>query len=102
MCALKVISKAVVREEKVEHQVAKELRIHHRLRHRNIVGFYGFFHDQDHFYILSEFATDGHLFGQLKKHHRLEEETTRDYTLQTAEGIDIIHRCGFVHRDIKP
>ena len=38
----------------------------------------------------------------LKKHHRLEEEQVKDYTRQTAEGLQIIHNYGYIHRDIKP
>jgi serine/threonine protein kinase len=102
LCALKIISKAVVREEKVEHQVAKEVRIHNRLKHKNIIDFYGYFADKDFFYIVSEYATDGHLFGLLKKHHRLEEEEVKEYTRQTAEGLQSIHSYGFIHRDLKP
>lgn len=50
---MKIIKKSVVREEKVEHQVAKEIRIHNTLKHVNIISFYGYFHDQEHFYILT-------------------------------------------------
>lgn len=53
MCALKIISKVVVREEKVEHQVAKEIRIHNALKHQNVIDFYGFFDDKESFYIVT-------------------------------------------------
>jgi serine/threonine protein kinase len=43
---MKIIKKSVVREEKVEHQVAKEIRIHNALKHVNIIGFYGYFHTE--------------------------------------------------------
>lgn len=57
MCALKIIDKNVVREEKVESQIAKELRIHSKLKSLNIISFYGFFDDEKYFYILLEYAT---------------------------------------------
>lgn len=102
MCALKIISKAVVREEKVVHQVAKEIRIHNSLEHQNVINFYGFFDDRESFYIVTEYATQGHLFGQLKKHHRLEERDVKKYVKQTVEGVNYIHSKGYIHRDIKP
>ena len=53
-------------------------------------------------YIITEFASQGHVFDKLKKHHRLEEAEVRDITRQTADGLRIIHSMGYVHRDIKP
>lgn len=69
---MKVIDKAVIREEKLERQIAKEIRIHASLKGMNIIEFYGFFDDADHFYILLEFATEGSVFNRLKGTSRLE------------------------------
>ena len=52
--------------------------------------------------MIGEYATDGHLFQLLKQHHRLEEKEVKKYSREVAEGIDAIHKRGFIHRDIKP
>jgi serine/threonine protein kinase len=82
--------------------VAKEIRIHNCLKHKNVINFYGFFDDKESFYIVTEYATQGHLYGQLKKHHRLEEPDVKKYIGETVEGVRYIHSKGFIHRDIKP
>ena len=49
---MKVISKEVIREEKVVESIVKEIKIHQYLRHLNIIHFYGFFDDKENLYIL--------------------------------------------------
>lgn len=102
ICALKIIKKEVVREEKVEYQVAKEIRIHNSLKHANIIDFYGYFHDESNVYILTEYATGGHVYSLLRKKFRLEEKEISSIVNQTANGLSFMHNMGYIHRDIKP
>jgi aurora kinase len=102
LCAMKIIKKSVVREERVEHQVAKEIRIHNALKHINIIAFYGYFHDEENFFILSEFATGGQVYSLLRKSHRLPENEVASIVKETADGLEMMHNLGFIHRDIKP
>lgn len=71
VCALKVISKQVVREEKMEMQLINELRIHSAAKHPNICRMYGFFYDHENIYILLEFCSDGMLYKLIKKERRV-------------------------------
>lgn len=71
---MKIISKKIIKEEQVESQISKEIKIHNSLKSLNIVGFYGFFSDEDSFYILLEYATEGCLLSKFKGRSRLEEE----------------------------
>lgn len=46
------------------------MKIQFYLDHPKIAGLYGFFDDEVNFYMLLEYAVDGHLFGILKEKKR--------------------------------
>lgn len=102
VCAMKVIDKELIREEGMESQIAKELKIHANLKSLNIIEFYGYFDDADKFYILIEYATEGSVFNRLKGHSRLEEEVVQPIVRGLCDGLSFMHQMGYVHRDIKP
>ena len=54
------------------------------------------------FYIVLEYAAGGELFDFLANTGRLDENWCRYYFKQLMEGLDFIHKRGFVHRDLKP
>lgn len=68
----------------------------------NVIEFYGFFHDENNFYILIEYATEGSVYNRLKGHSRLEEEIVQPIARGLCDGLSFIHQMGYVHRDIKP
>ena len=45
ICALKIIKKKTLIDEKVDHQFSRELKVQFYLNHPNIVSLYGFFDD---------------------------------------------------------
>lgn len=67
VCAMKVLKKSMIKENKVADQLVREIKIQSFLRHRNIVNLYGYFSDSECFYILQELCIDGHLFSKLKE-----------------------------------
>ena len=83
---MKMIDKAVIREEKMEHQIAKELKIHANLKCMNVIEFYGFFDEGEKFYILLEYATEGSVYGRLKGNSRLEEDIVQPIAKVFAMG----------------
>ena len=52
ICALKVISKALIKEENIEEPFLREIKIQFYLNHPNIVKLYGFFHDEESIYLI--------------------------------------------------
>ena len=52
ICALKIIPKTVIKEEKVEDQLVREIKIQSYLRNKNLVALYGFFSDYSNVYLL--------------------------------------------------
>lgn len=43
-------------------QMKKEIEIHYRLRHPNIVRLYGYFYDEKSVYVVLEYAPYGNLY----------------------------------------
>ena len=65
--ALKKIFKSTLNEYKMVDQFIKELKIHYRLNHPNIVKLYTHFDDDYHIFLLMEYAEGGQLMNHLKK-----------------------------------
>lgn len=85
-----------------EHQVRREIQIHAKLRHRNVVDLWGAFEDADRIVLLMEVA-NGDVFDLLKRMGgRLEETQVADVMRQVLEGLEYLHARNIVHRDLKP
>lgn len=66
--AIKAINKKHLKENKeLEMNLNREVRIHSKLRHPNIVVFHKEMRDKNYIYFLLEFITPGELFDQLYK-----------------------------------
>ena len=59
------------------------------LKHKYIIGFYGFFWDADRIYLMLEYAYGGELFGDMRRYpsHRYDEATAARYVGQLAECL---------------
>ncbi|PIO71720.1 hypothetical protein TELCIR_06374 [Teladorsagia circumcincta] len=79
--SLKVLSKDHISKHNVKHQVKREIQIHYRLRHPNILRLKNYFHDERRVYIILECANGGDLYSRLKKKGRLEEPEAARYLL---------------------
>ena len=51
---------------KCERTVVKELGIHQKCSHPNIVRCYGFFHNENNIYYILEYCSNGNLFKAIE------------------------------------
>ncbi|XP_055968965.1 inactive serine/threonine-protein kinase PLK5 [Sorex fumeus] len=82
-------------------KVEREIALHSRLRHRNIVAFHGHFADRDHVYMVLEYCSRQSLAHVLEARRTLTEPEVRYYLRGLVSGLDYLHQRRIVHRDLK-
>ena len=66
MFALKKVFKSTIQEYDMMPQFIRELKIHYKLNHPNIVKLYTHFDDEYHIFLLMEYVEGGILMNKLK------------------------------------
>jgi len=64
------------------------------------VEYHGWYENDDSVFIAMEYMKHGDLGSYLTK--PLPDNEAREITFQLAEGLEHMHKDGFVHRDFKP
>lgn len=100
--ALKILFKSKLSQAKMQHQLLREVEIHSRLRHPNILQMLGWFHDLKKVYLILEYAAGGELFKILRKKRRFEEIEASKIIYQVSRALRCCHRNEVIHRDLKP
>jgi len=69
--------------------------------HPNLIRAFGMAETPDFFALALEFAPQGDLLQLLIKHDRFEEKRAAFIGRQIVKGLAHLHRCGYVHNDVK-
>ncbi len=79
--ALKVMNKSNLFSDGYEPQIRREIEIHSRLNHPNILKMYGYFWDDTNLYFILEFACGRSLYEQmtLQEEKRFSEAVVSNY-----------------------
>ena len=80
----------------------REVEIHKKLKHDNIIRLYTSLEDEKFIYLVLEYAAKGNLFYLIRKKKTLTEDEAFYFFIQTCAGIYFLHKHGLIHRDIKP
>ena len=99
---LKMIEKKRIIRDNFLVQFIRELKIQSFLDHSNIIKVYGYFSDEEHFYIILELGCDGQLFDIISGGQTLTEETTSFIIGNLLDAVGLMHKNKILHRDIKP
>ncbi|XP_052603143.1 LOW QUALITY PROTEIN: inactive serine/threonine-protein kinase PLK5 [Peromyscus californicus insignis] len=100
--ALKVVPRGGAGRLRLRGKVEREIALHSRLRHRNIVAFHAHFADRDHVYMVLEYCSRQSLVHVLKARRTLTEPEVRYYLRGLVSGLRYLHQQRIVHRDLKP
>jgi serine/threonine protein kinase len=100
--AVKKIDKSSLANKKIKATLMREVEIHLRLKHENIVRLFTSLEDDKYIYLVLEYATKGNLFYLIRNKKTLTEDEAFYFFIQACAGIYFLHKNGFIHRDIKP
>mmetsp|Transcript_35600 Transcript_35600/g.74767 ORF Transcript_35600/g.74767 Transcript_35600/m.74767 type:complete len:371 (-) Transcript_35600:14-1126(-) len=105
--AIKIVHIRQLRKVRnAEESMRREMAIHRRLKHRNVVELIEDFRieEKEKWYVVLELVTGGSLQDILdaSPETRMSDTHIRRFILQLLEGLDYCHSKGVVHRDIKP
>lgn len=100
--ALKILSTEWLGEEAVEARFLLEARIMARLEHPNVASVFDYgFHDERP-YMVMRLLRGQSLAQRLTARGPMDEEDALALMIGALEGLEVAHRRGIVHKDIKP
>ncbi|CAI5738574.1 unnamed protein product [Hyaloperonospora brassicae] len=100
--ALKVLFRSQLTRDGGPSNLKREVEVHVRLSHPNILRMYGYFYDDSCVYMLLEYAPYGELYKELAKEKCFADAVAAHYVAQVVEALKYCHSCNVIHRDIKP
>ncbi|KAH7538075.1 hypothetical protein FEM48_Zijuj03G0160600 [Ziziphus jujuba var. spinosa] len=103
MCAMKEVTlfSDDAKSKESAKQLMQEIALLSRLRHPNIVQYYGSETVGDKIYIYLEYVSGGSIYKLLQDYGQFGELAIRSYTQQILSGLAYLHAKNTVHRDIK-
>jgi serine/threonine protein kinase len=83
----------------IVNMLRREVEIHCRLKHKNIVRLYGYFHDNKNVYLILEYLSQGELFKRVAKSGGIVTETVcKQYMHDIASAVSYMHQRYVAHR----
>ena len=100
--ALKVLFEARGSDPKFAARFEREARIAASLEHPNVVRVYDFGNADGTFWYSMQYVDGPTLRARLERHGRMRGEDAAGLLVPLLEALEVVHRGGVVHRDIKP
>ncbi|MBN3306884.1 PLK1 kinase, partial [Amia calva] len=97
----KVVPKSMLLKPHQKEKMSMEITIHKSLNNAHVVGFHGFFEDDDFVYVVLEICRRRSLLELHKRRKAVTEPEARYYMRQTIVGCQYLHNNRVIHRDLK-
>jgi serine/threonine protein kinase len=102
MVAIKLLDRYVMDEDDAIPRFEREARAVSALRHRNVVGMYGYGVWQGAPYMVMELVDGPSLHTVIRAQEKLAPKRAARLMAQVCHALDEAHKNGIVHRDLKP
>ncbi|KAK7929157.1 hypothetical protein WMY93_005552 [Mugilogobius chulae] len=97
----KIVPKALILKQHQREKMSSEIAIHKSLNHPNVVGFQGFFEDEDFVFVVLELCRRRSLLELHKRRKAVTEPEARYFMMQLLKGVQYLHNNRIIHRDLK-
>ncbi|KAM3917659.1 serine/threonine-protein kinase PLK1 [Leptodactylus fuscus] len=97
----KIVPKTMLLKPHQKDKMTMEIAIQRSLAHKHVVGFHGFFEDNDFVYVVLELCRRRSLLELHKRRKAVTEPEARYYLRQTIQGCQYLHSNKVIHRDLK-
>ena len=99
--AMKVIPKNNMRYGFTDHDINLEINILKNLEHPHIIKLFEFFVDEDNYYLVNEYCTEGNLCEKLHEIKVFPEVIVKILMAQIFNALIYLNEKGIIHSDIK-
>jgi serine/threonine protein kinase len=100
--ALKILKPEIAADLQILERFKNELRLAHKITHRNVARLYEFHRAGDTVYLSMEYVEGESLRALLRRTGKLDVARGMDIARQLAAGLAEAHRHSIAHRDLKP
>ncbi|XP_010901426.1 serine/threonine-protein kinase PLK1 [Esox lucius] len=97
----KVVPKSMILKPHQREKMSSEIAIHKSLDNPHVVGFHGFFEDDDFVFVVLEICRRRSLLELHKRRKAVTEPEARYYMMQLVKGCQYLHNNRVIHRDLK-
>lgn len=102
-CAIKMISKESIKKQKIMiNLMMNELKVLETVSHPNVLNIYELLHDDNYYFIVSEYMKYGELYDFIVERGSISEIEVKQIVRQLFLAVNYLHQHNLVHRDIKP
>ena len=95
--ALKVLRPDIAAEPDMARRFRSEIKLARKVRHRNVCGIHEYGEDGGLAYLSMEFI-DGKNLREFLAERSLSDQEALELSIQLAEGLQVVHEHGIVHR----
>ena len=100
--ALKFLKSEIASDQQIMERFKNELRLAHRITHRNVARLYEFHRAGDAAYLSMEFVEGQSLRSVIQAEGKMEPARVYEIARQLGAGLSEAHRQSIAHRDLKP